>query len=86
MSRQTDLLRKAADTLDDGRDPLSTPFLDENTVTLHECYGMADLMAVGARVVAWALDNPRIASAAFNGMKMEELIVLMEKAGWGEPR
>lgn len=86
MSRQTDLLRKAARALEDGQDPLSASFLDENMVTLDECYGLGDLLAAGARVVAWALDNPRIASAAFNGMKMEELIVLMEKAGWGAPR
>jgi hypothetical protein len=86
MSRQTDLLRKAADALEDQRDPLVSPFLGRNEVTLDELFDMADLLAVGARVVAWAMDNPRIASAAFNGMKMEELIVLMEKAGWGERR
>jgi hypothetical protein len=54
-----DLLRKAAAALNDGRDPLTTPFLSDNDVTLDECYDLAEHLALGARIVALGLDNPR---------------------------
>jgi hypothetical protein len=78
MSRMPDLLRKAADALDDGQIPLMNPFLADNDVTFTECMDMADLMAVGARVVAWALDNPRHAAAAFQGARMEQVADLLK--------
>jgi hypothetical protein len=80
MSRMPDLLRKAADALNDGRDPLTLPFLSDNDVTCDECFDMAELMAAGAQAVAWAMDNPKIAAAAFRGAKMETLLRLMERA------
>jgi hypothetical protein len=54
-----DLLRKAADALDDGRDPLANPFLADNDVTLDQCYSLAGQLAIGARVVAEGIENPR---------------------------
>jgi hypothetical protein len=47
---------------------------------------LVGLMAVGAQVVAWAIDNPKIAAAAFQGAQMQTLITLMERTGWGERR
>lgn len=65
--RGTALLSAAAEALDDGRDPLSTGFLAEHSVTLDECDALAGALALGARLVAWALDNPAEARAAING-------------------
>jgi hypothetical protein len=84
MSRMSSLLREAADALNDGRDPLTAPFLDEYDVTLDECYDLAGFLAIGAQMVAWAMDNPKVAVAAIQGAKMQEWITLMQRAGWGE--
>jgi len=86
MSRMSDLLRDAAEALDDGQIPLMNPFLSEHDVTFDECMDLAELLAVGAQVVAWAIDNPKAAAAAFNGAQMQTLITLMERAGWGAAR
>jgi len=59
VSRSTDLLRKAAEALEDGRDPLANPFLSEHDVTLDECYSLAEQLAIGARLVAEGFDNPK---------------------------
>jgi len=67
MSRAADLLKAAATALDDGRDPLTSPFLGEHDVSLNECYDLAEQMAMGARLLAWALENPKLASAAMSG-------------------
>jgi len=48
----------AAEALNDGRDPLTTPFLSENHVTFDECYSLAEHLAIGARLVASGLDDP----------------------------
>lgn len=80
MSRMSGLLRDAADALDDGQIPLANPFLAEHDVTFDECMDMAGLMSAGARIVAWAMDNPKIAAAAFRGLKLEVLLTLMETA------
>lgn len=48
--RSTDLLKKAADALDDGQIPLMNPFLADNEVTLDECYNLGDQLAMGARL------------------------------------
>lgn len=58
MSRSTDLLRKAAKALDDGQDPLMNPFLSENDVPLDECFDLAERLALGARLVAQAFEEP----------------------------
>jgi hypothetical protein len=59
MTRRTELLTAAADALDEGQDPLVPPFLGEHEVTLDECYSLAQQLAIGARLVAYGLENPR---------------------------
>lgn len=59
MRRMSYLLTKAADALDDGEDPLALHFLNEHDVTIDECYDMADKLAAGARLIAWATEHPR---------------------------
>ena len=77
MSRQSELLRKAADALDDGQIPLMNPFLADNEVTFDECMDMAELLAEGARLIAWAMENPKMVSAALGGMRMEGILTLL---------
>jgi hypothetical protein len=52
------LLRQAADALDNGEDPFGVNFLQEHNVSLDQCFSMAEQLAVGARMVAKAMDNP----------------------------
>jgi hypothetical protein len=59
MTRRTQLLMAAAAALDDGQDPLTLPFLSEHDVTADECYSLAEQLAIGARIVAYGLENPR---------------------------
>ena len=66
-----ELLRLAADALDDGRDPLTTPFLSEHEVTLDDCFTLAGQLALGARIVAKAIDSPRSAQ----GLAMMQTLV-----------
>lgn len=61
--RRADLLRKAADGLDQGDQPFCDAFLGANEVTLDECYDLAEEMASGARIMAWAMENPKDAAA-----------------------
>jgi hypothetical protein len=63
VSRSSDLLKAAADYLDDGGNPLELLFLSENEVTFDECGDLADSLAMGARLVAWAMEHPREAAA-----------------------
>lgn len=83
MSRSSELLKAAADALDDGRDPLTPPFLDEHRVTLDECYDLAEWLAVGAQLMAWAIENPRRARTAVEGatdaMKMDFIVRALRK-------
>lgn len=53
-----ELLRKAADALADGEDPFGTSFLSRNEVSLDDCGTMADMLAVGARMVAAGIERP----------------------------
>lgn len=53
--------------MEDGSDPLSTWFLSEHDVTSGECLDLADSLALGARLVAWAMDNPKNAVVAVQG-------------------
>lgn len=69
--RSTTLLRAAADALDDGRDPFDAAFLVLHEVTLDEVYSLGELMAVGARLVAWGLEHPEQAVAALNGARLQ---------------
>lgn len=52
------LLRAAADALEEGRSPLDAPFLGDNSVPLEQAYSLADLLAIGARVVADGIEHP----------------------------
>jgi len=70
MSRMTDLVKAAADALDDGQDPFHGAFLLDNGVTLDECFTLSELLAVGARLVAFGLENPTLMLAAMNGAQM----------------
>jgi len=54
-----DLLRKAADALDNGQIPLMNPWLTEYDVTLDQCIALAGQLSLGARIVARAIDDPR---------------------------
>jgi hypothetical protein len=67
---RVELLRKAAEALNDGRDPLTNPFLSEHDVTLDECYDLASHLALGARIVAAGLANPRSEAGAVVLMAM----------------
>lgn len=83
MSRTSELLKAAADALDDGRDPLTTPFLSDHAVTLDECYDLAEWLAVGAQLMAWAIENPRqartAASGATDAMRMDVITRVLGK-------
>ena len=54
-----ELLRSAADALDDGQIPLMNPFLAEHDVTLDQCMSLAEQLAIGARIVAEGIEHPR---------------------------
>lgn len=54
-----ELLRLAATALEDGRNPLASPFLSDNDVTLDQCLSLADQLAIGARIVAGGIEHPR---------------------------
>lgn len=53
------LLRKAAATMEQGGDPFAHPFLAENEVTFDQCMTLAENLAIGARMVAHAIEHPR---------------------------
>jgi hypothetical protein len=63
VSRSSDLLKAAADYLDDGGDPFGLSFLSENGVASDECLDLADSLAMGARLVAWGMEHPLEAAA-----------------------
>lgn len=64
-----ELLRKAADALADGEGPFGMAFLSRNEVSLDDCGTMADMLAVGARMVAAGIERPQ--SAVGTAMLME---------------
>jgi hypothetical protein len=57
--RRTRLLMEAARALEDGQIPLMNPFLSEHDVTADECFSLAEMLAIGARIVARGLSDPR---------------------------
>jgi hypothetical protein len=83
MSRSSELLKAAADALDDGSDPFSSTFLDANRVTLDECFDLAEWLALGSRLMAWAIENPRQARTAVEGatgaMTMDKITRILQK-------
>ncbi len=59
MASSAELLRRAAAALDDGQIPLVNPFLADNDGTLDQCFSLAEHLALGARIVAAGIENPR---------------------------
>jgi hypothetical protein len=59
MASSAELLRRAADALDDGQIPLMNQFLSDNDVTLDQCFTLAEHLALGARIVAAGIRDPR---------------------------
>jgi hypothetical protein len=55
----SDLLRSAAEALDNGEDPFGAAFLGEHGVTADQCMALAQQLAIGARMVARAIERPR---------------------------
>jgi hypothetical protein len=80
-SRQADLLRACADALDDGQEPLTGPFLTTHGVTNDELLDLAGSLAIGARLTAWAIENPHQAAAADGTgfMKPDAISYLLRK-------
>jgi len=83
MSRSSELLKAAADALEEGSDPFHESFLGKHDVTADECFDLADSIAMGARLVAWATENPRQAAAfaasGSAGMAMETITKAIAK-------
>lgn len=67
MRRSSKLLEAAADALEKGEDPFSGAFLSEHNVESGECLDLADKLAMGARLLAWVQENPKLAIAAAQG-------------------
>lgn len=51
------LLRKAAEALDAGEDPFGGTWLRDNDVSFDQCLSLAELLAIGARIVAHGIEN-----------------------------
>ena len=72
MTSSAELLRRAAAALDDGQIPLVNPFLSDNDVTLDQCFSLAEQLAIGARIVAAGIENPRSPQGVAMVMTMAE--------------
>jgi len=83
VSRSSELLKAAAGALEEGRSPLDVSFLSEHGVSLDECFDLADWLAIGARLSAWAIQNPRLARSAASGahsaMTMDTITRVLRK-------
>jgi hypothetical protein len=55
------LLKAAAETLNEGGNPFSSTWLGERDVTFDQCMTLAEQLAIGARMVAKAIEQPRSA-------------------------
>jgi hypothetical protein len=75
VSRGTDLLRSAADALDDGELPLSHGFLSRNEVTSDEAAALAQQLAIGARLVVLGIEQPKSAYGFALVMSMAEEVM-----------
>jgi hypothetical protein len=67
MNRMAQLLDAAADALDDYRDPFHESFLAQHHVVGDEVLELSTLMAMGTRIMAFALSHPAAAGAALDG-------------------
>jgi hypothetical protein len=84
MSRTSEVLRAAASALEEGTDPFNDAFLREHDITLDECFTLAEHLALGAQLLAWAMDHPQEARAAAEGastnLRIRAFTELMSKA------
>jgi hypothetical protein len=84
VSRSSTLLIAAADALERGEDPLALHFLNEHDVEAGECLDLADSLAIGARLLAWVMENPKqaatFARTGLNGMHLEMVTDALAKA------
>jgi len=55
----SELLRRAAEALDEGTDPFSQGFLAEHDVTFDQCMALSKQLAIGARMMARAIEKPK---------------------------
>ena len=55
MASSVQLLKLAAEALDNGEDPFSGAFLREHDVSSGQCIDLAQHLAMGARIMARAL-------------------------------
>lgn len=69
-----ELLRKAADALDEGVIPLMNPFLSEHDVTADQCMSLAEQLAIGARIVAAGLEKPKSPQGIAMLLAMVEMV------------
>jgi hypothetical protein len=69
----TDLLRAAADALDEGRDPLENGFLQDNEATADQVLDLRELLAIGARIAAVGVAYPRSVEGQSLAKHMKDL-------------
>jgi hypothetical protein len=72
MASTAGLLRKASEALERGEDPFSGEFLRDNDVTSDQCMTLAQMLALGARVVARALEDPKSGAGLAVFLEMAE--------------
>jgi hypothetical protein len=59
MRRSAELLILAADALDDHTSPFCDEFLTKHEVTFDQCMSLSEQLAIGARIMAHGVENPR---------------------------
>jgi len=59
MKSTADLLRLAAESLEEGTDPFNANWLRLHEVSLDQCLTLGEQLAIGARIVAAGIENPR---------------------------
>jgi hypothetical protein len=59
MRRSAELLLAAADALDDHTSPFCDEFLTKHEVTFDQCMSLSEQLAIGARIMAHGVENPR---------------------------
>jgi hypothetical protein len=64
MASTAEQLRLIASGLDVGETPLNERFLSEHQVTLDQAMTLAEQLAIGAWIVAYALDHPQSAAGS----------------------
>lgn len=65
MTRERDLLLKAAEALEAGTDPFSPHWLAENSVDASECFDLSENIAKCIRICTGGVDWQKAAKEAF---------------------